>query len=243
VSTLIVESPGKPGEPTRCVEVGRGQEVTFGLGSAQDPVDVPLEDPGAEPVAGRIRAADAGFWLITNLSRVRTYVVENDEGGGEYLRVPPGRLDMPIPFTCARVRLASAKGLLSLVVKAPEPAYLHAPDPQAGAGQMAAAFLLDENAKYFLVLVALCEPRLRDAASMVIPNTSEITRRLQRLAGFRGISSAAVNFHIRYLAGKLQIRQWPGHEPGARADWQREAIVSRAIRFGLAREEHLRLLG
>lgn len=242
MSTLIVESPGLPGEPVHSVAVDRGQEVTFGLGSAQDPVDVPLEDPGAEPVAGRIRA-DAGFWLITNLSRVRTYVVENDEGGGEYLRVPPGRLDMPIPFTCARVRLASAKGLLSLVVKAPEPAYLHVPDPQAGAGQMAAAFLLDEGAKYFLVLVALCEPRLRDAASMVIPNTSEITRRLHGLAEWREITSAAVNFHIRYLARKLQIRQWPGHDPGSRADWQREAIVSRAIRFGLARDEHLKLLG
>jgi hypothetical protein len=241
MSVLTVELPGAPGGEGHRVCVPLDREVTFGAGSAEIPVDVRLADQGPEPVAGRIRSAGR-FWLISNLSRARSYLVENDEGGGEYLRVAPGRLDMPIPFTKARVTLTSATGLLSLIVRAPTPAYLPQETPAAGARRPAEPFLLDETAKYFLVLVALCEPRLRDSSSMVIPNTTEIVERLRRLAGCRNVTSAAVNFHIRYLALKLQIKKWPRHDAGTRPSWQREAMVSRAIRFGLARAEHLRLL-
>lgn len=241
MNALIVESPAGASRAPRSIEVGDDQEVTFGRGGAETPVDLPLEDPGVEPVAGRIRAA-AGFWLLTNLSQVRSYVVENGEGGGEYVRVPPGRLEMPIPFTCARVTMASANGLLSMTVTAPEPTYLHTPEPNAGVDPMAAAFALDESSKYFLVLVALCEPRLRDSSSMRIPNTSEIVHRLQRVASCRKFTSAAVNFHIRYLVRKLQIRERKEGDSRSRPGWQREAMVSRAMRFGLARKEHLRLL-
>lgn len=238
---LIVESPAGTGVRALAVEVHHDQVVTFGRGSPDAPVDVPLEDPGAEPVAGRIRAA-AGFWTITNLSRVRSYVVENEEVGGEYLRVPPGRLDMPVPFTCARITLASARGLLSLTVTAPEPAYLYPRSARAETGRMGVAFSLNESAKYFLVLVALCEPRLGDASSMVIPHTSDIVERLRHLDSCRSLTRAAVNFHIDYLAGKLRVKEQDGHAPGSRANWQREAMVSRALRFGLVRQEHLKLL-
>lgn len=242
MNTLIVASNGADRRSARSIEVRGGQEATFGRGGAETPVDLPLTDPGIEPVAGRIRAAQ-GFWLLTNLSRVRSYVVENDEGGGEYLRVPPGRLEMPIPFASARVTMASAAGLLTMTVTAPQPPYLYRPESRpASTDPMTAAFALDESSKYFLVLVALCEPRLHDASSMLIPNTSEIVGRLQRVATWRKATSSAVNFHIRYLSRKLQIRERGEAEPGPRAGWQREAMVSRAMRFGLVRREHLRLL-
>jgi hypothetical protein len=241
MSTLIVVSPGGGSSAAHSIEVCGDQEVTFGRGGAETPVDLTLEDPAVEPVAGRIRAS-SGYWLLTNLSRVHSYVVENDDVGGEYLRVPPGRLEMPIPFTCARVTMASTRGLLSMTVTAPEPTYVHEPNSRVGADPMAAAFALDETSKYFLVLVALCEPRLCDASSMVIPNTPEIVRRLQRVASCRKITTSAVNFHIRYLARKLQIRAFTDGDPQPRAGWQREAMISRALRFGLTREEHLRLL-
>ncbi|MFI6448432.1 serine/threonine protein kinase [Kitasatospora sp. NPDC050543] len=240
-SALFVAVPGEgAGGP---VEVRPGHAVTFGRGVAGQSVDVPLDDPAGEPVAGRIRAAD-GFWLITNLSRLRSYVVENAEGGGEYLRVPPGRLDMPVPFTHARVMLPSADGLLSLTVTAPAPAYLDVPAPPGHPpDQMAAAFSLDCTAKYFLVLVALCEPRLGDASNPAIPGTREIVQRLRGLESCRSITQAAVNFHIDYLARrKLRVRteQLPG--TGPRVNWQREAVVSTALRFGVVRDEHLALL-
>ncbi|GHF52346.1 hypothetical protein GCM10010218_37250 [Streptomyces mashuensis] len=226
------------------MEVPPGRAVTFGRGAAGQPVDVALDDPGGGPVAGRIRAAH-GFWLLSNLSLARTVVVENAEGGGEYLRVPPGRLEMPVPFTRARVLLPAAGGLLSLEVTAPDPLYLDAALPaECPDDHMARAFSLDCMAKYFLVLVALCEPRLGDPSDPAIPGTREIVERLRGLDSCRSITQAAVNFHIDYLARhKLRVRDRLSPGGGLRANWQREAVVSTALRFGVVRQEHLALLG
>jgi hypothetical protein len=231
---LRIAVPGTP----RGFVCEQEQEMTFGAGLADTPVDITLDDDSGEPVAGRIRPVGC-FWLITNLSRTRTYVVENEEGGGEYLCVPPQRADMPVPFTHSRVTLPSPAGLVCLTVTAPAPDYLTAPGPNA---RPAAAFPLDERAKYFLVLVALCEPRLRDPSSAAIPSTPGIVRRLKHHAACAGITEAAVNYHITYLARrKLRVRNGDNDDQSAR--WQRAAVVSTAMRFRLVREEHLRLLG
>ncbi|KUJ41362.1 hypothetical protein ACZ90_67980 [Streptomyces albus subsp. albus] len=223
------------------MEVRHDQEVTFGRGAGGEAVDIPLHDPAVEPLAGRIRAT-ADYWLITNLSQVSSYVVDNDDDRGEYVRVPPGRVNMPIPFTHARVTLPSLSGTPSLTVTAPRPAYLDTP-PRSPVDPPTDAFALDEASKYFLVLVALCEPRLRDASTPAIPGTPEIVRRLREVGSWGGITRAAVNFHIEYLARhKLRVRgkQIPG--TGERVNWQREAVVATALRFGLVRKEHLDLL-
>lgn len=244
-SGIMIALPDQAARTTQePVAVPDGREVTFGRGSAGDPVDLPLDDPSGEPVAGTILPTE-GFWRITNLSSTRSYVVENDEGGGEYLRVPPGRRGMPVPFTRARVTVPSARGLVSLTVTAPEPDLGPAraapvpPDPPEN------VFSIDVNAKYFLVLLALCEPRLREASSQEMPGTSEIVRRLRGLEPCRSITRAAVNFHIDYLARrKFRVRGTPGAEPGSRprANWQREAIIATALRFGVVRDDHLTLL-
>src|SRR5690606_1199793 len=55
-----------------------------------------------------------------------------------------------------------------------------------------------------------------------------------------GLSRTAVNFHIDYLAReKLRVKEPSG---AGRADWQRAAPVSVALRFDLVRAEHLHLL-
>ncbi|HWM02347.1 MAG TPA: hypothetical protein VNP92_08400, partial [Actinophytocola sp.] len=93
--------------------------------------------------------------------------------------------------------------------------------------------------KYFLVLVALCEPRLRDPWSSVIPSAPEIVDRLRPLDSCRDLTRSAVNFHIDYLARtKVPV----AHEGAPRADWRRAALVSAALRFGLVRPEHQMLL-
>ena len=61
-----------------------------------------------------------------------------------------------------------------------------------------------------------------------------------------GLSRAAVNFHIDYLArAKLRVKVTAAEkqegEP-AKADWQRAAIVTLALQFDLVRHEHLALL-
>ncbi|MGW2326981.1 serine/threonine protein kinase [Streptomyces sp. NPDC001700] len=244
---LRVVVAGTPGGSAPAVEVVCEEEMTFGAGLANTPVDIPLDDESGEPVAGRIRRVDR-FWLITNLSRSRTYVVENEEGSGEYVCVPPGRADMPVPFTRSRITLPSPTGLVYLSVTAPDPAYLASPEPSARPAhrpdEPTSAFGLDEHAKYFMVLVALCEPRLRDSSSPAIPSTPEIVRRLQHHGLCAGITEAAVNYHISYLARrKLRVRgdTRSARDAGARINWQRAAVVSTALRFRLVREEHLGL--
>jgi MinD-like ATPase involved in chromosome partitioning or flagellar assembly/tetratricopeptide (TPR) repeat protein len=97
------------------------------------------------------------------------------------------------------------------------------------------ASVLDPTATYFLVLVALCEPQLRDLSSDVVPTVGEI---VGRLAEFK-VTSSAVQQHIEYLANdKLR----GGHAPDRGADWKRAALIARALRDNLVRQEHLALL-
>ncbi|MFJ2766413.1 cytochrome P450 [Streptomyces sp. NPDC087300] len=236
-----------PGVDAKAVEVHSNQEVTFGRGLTGAPADIRVDDPTGEPIAGRIRAAEDGLWFITNLSRARTYVVENEEGGGEYVCVPPGRLDMPVPFAHARISLPSATGSTYLSVSAPTPANAYATQPYAADAepgeQVDPAFALDPRSKYFLVLVALCEPQLRTPATVAIPSTAEIVRRLSPLASCRKISPAAVNFHIEYIAGqKLGVRNQQPSSGRSGGNWLRQAVVSTALRFRLVWTEHLALL-
>lgn len=218
------------------LDLDEGAELTFGRGE----VDLVLDDPGVSRLAGRIRAA-GDHWLISNLSRGSTYVVENPEGAGEFVKVAPRRLAMPVPFEFSRVVLPTRTSTVDFLVFAPSHLYA---DPDIPADQVGEAtmlpFPLDVTAKYFLVLVALCEPRLRDAAAVAIPTVPEIIERLSGLESCRDLSRSAVNFHIDYLAGtKLRVKE-PGE--GAKADWQRAALVSLVLRFNLVREEHLALL-
>jgi hypothetical protein len=244
VPALIVQLPGPPegGRPRR-LELDQGQEASFGRGTDGQPVDVALPDLGVSRVAGRLRPVE-DYWVISNLSRDKTYVVENPEGGGEFVKVAPRRLEMPVPFEFGRVVLPARHGTVSFTVFASQHAYadvdgLDRPNPD----QTLTTFPLDETAKYFLVLVALCEPRLRDRSPVAIPTVPEIVARLRPLDGCQDLTRAAVNFHIDYLArSKLRVKEPDGTGQAARADWQRAALVSVALRFDVVREEHLALL-
>lgn len=229
--------------PDRLLELAAGQEVTFGRGGRSGSAHLPFDDPAVSRLAGRIRAVE-DYWTISNLSSRSTYIVENPEGGGEFVKVAPGRLDMPVPFEISRLVVPGKDGQLSVMVFAPEHVYVTKTLHQ-GAPATQPAFMLNENSKYFLVLVALCEPRLRDGASVVLPSVPQIVERLRSLESCRDLSRSAVNFHIDYLArSKLRVRTGAGDggEREEKADWQRAAIVSTALRFNLVREEHLSML-
>jgi hypothetical protein len=231
--TIIVQAPG-----AEVLELRPGAEITFGRGADGVVVDLVLADPAVSRLAGRVHAVE-DHWRLSNLSRSTTYVVENPEGGGEFVKVPPGRIGAPISFEIAQVHLPVENGSVVFTVMAPEHVYASPAVASFQIGQhgeeTTLAHSLDPTAKYFLVLVALCENRLRDASSPVIPTVPEI---LARLAG-HGLTRSGVNFHIDYLAReKLRVKA-----PSERkADWQRAALVSVALRFDLVREEHLRLL-
>ena len=140
--------------------------------------------------------------------------------------------------------LPAGLDLVSFQVFAPRHVYLDqvVGDPLLGE-PTAAAFPLDPTSKYFLVLVALCEPRLRDQSHVAIPTVEQVVERLRPLPACQRLSASAVNFHIDYLAtDKLRVKQRTLDERPTRLETKRAALVSLALRFDLVREEHLALL-
>lgn len=242
MSGVVIHLPQRPAVTVR---LGPGEVARFGRGSDTVPVELRLDDPAVSRLAGEIRVRD-DHWLLSNLSAHQSYLVENPEGAGEYLRVPPRRVGAPIPFEFARVVLPSRGSGVSFQVFAPDHVYLDAGGPDGGHGtRTLTAYSLDETATYFLVLVALCEPRLRDESALAVPTTPEIVDRLRSHPQCDQLTTRAVSAHIDYLADeKLRIDPPAGREPGrgTRRNGKREALVGIALRFGLVGEGHLQLL-
>ncbi len=236
---IIVQSADT--QPT-VVELHPGQSATFGRLNA----DIVLPDAGVSRAAGVVTAVE-DHWVISNLSGRNTYVIENPEGGGEYVKLAPRRVDMPVPFEFARVVVPAKGRPARFYVFAAQHLYADPRElPGRGADATRVAFPLDESAKYFLVLVALCEPRLLNCGDHVIRSVPEILERLEGSPAAAGLSRTAVNFHIDYLArAKLRVKAPAGENPAGepvKADWQRAALVTLALQFDLVRHEHLALL-
>jgi hypothetical protein len=126
-------------------------------------------------------------------------------------------------------------------VFAPQHAYVSM-ELGGGSGEPTASpFALDPTSKYFLVLLALCEPRLRGTSSAV-PGVGEVLERLRPLESCRDLTRSAVNYHIDYLATvKLRLRD-DSEDPAGRTGGKRQELVTFALRFDLVGEEHLALL-
>lgn len=262
VDTVIVQLPerggGRPveqkaaGRP-QLLKMGPGETAAFGRGAPGSPLPVMLDDPGVSRCAGQITAAE-DYWRLSNFSRTVTYVVENLEGAGEHIKVVPGRLGAPVPFEFSRVVLPSRDAEAYFKVFAPQHAYLDGPgaadfdghfdgDPLGGE-RTVCPFALDPTSKYFLVLLALCEPRLRNASSGAVPGVAEVLDRLRPLESCRDLTRSAANYHIDYLTSvKLRLRDDASAADGeGRAGGKREELVAFALRFDLVGEQHLALL-
>ncbi|WP_371483021.1 serine/threonine protein kinase [Kitasatospora sp. NBC_00315] len=263
MDTVIVQLPDLPGlratgrtDPPRLLRMGPGESAEFGRGSPGRPVAIALDDQAVSRRAGELTAAE-DYWRLSNFSSGTTYVVENLEGAGEHLKVAPGRLGAPVPFEFSRVVLPSVGGATEFKVFAPQHAYLDEAVGPCTGEHTVSPFALDPTSKYFLVLLALCEPRLRSAAAAV-PGATEVVERLRGLPGCGDLSRSAVNYHIDYLAGsKLRLREDERRAPAGTtrtadaartagavrtAGGKREELVALALRFDLVREEHLALL-
>jgi hypothetical protein len=239
MSHLLIGPPWSSDSST-LIDVPSGGRLRFGRGGPGHSVDMRLPYPGVSRDAGEVTAAGA-FWFLSNHSARATYVVENPEGAGEYLRVAPRRVEVPIPFEIARVSLPTAEATVSFLVYAPEQPYSCVPtaEPDGDRGRRTEPTLpMDTEAKYFLVLVALCEPRLRHGGLAPVPTNPEVVRRLRALPNCARLTREAVDFHLDYVArAKFRLRQ--GVQGFAS---RREAVVGFALRFGVVTEEHLRLL-
>ncbi|MER7667083.1 serine/threonine protein kinase [Kitasatospora sp. NPDC096128] len=244
MDTVIVQLPGPgpdlaPGAAPGLLRMGPGEAAVFGRGEPGRPVPIPLPDQGVSRRAGEVVAAE-DYWRLSNFSTTATYVVENLEGAGEHVKVAPGRLGAPVPFELSRVLLPALGEPAAFKVFAPQHAYLDGHPCDGDGERTVSPFALDPTAKYFLVLLALCEPRLRSPSTAAVPGVTDVLARLRPLPACHGLSRSAVNYHIDYLVGaKLRLRD--PYEEGS-AGGKREELVALALRFDLVREEHLALL-
>lgn len=234
--------------PERC-EIAEDGSAVIRYDANRDVLTFVPVDGGGEPgeEGAAVVTARRGHWCLTNLHAEDSCFVENMEGGGgEFIKVPPRRRDTPIPFELARLVLAVPRGAGLVNIFGPEPPYL-ATAANADSAALPARVTnwprLDERALYFRVLVALCEPQLRGGPPGAVPTVGEVIERLNGGCRPVGMTRAAVNHHIEYLANeKLRVAEWAGLTEGKRSYWKREAIVALVLRAGLVGERHLRLL-
>lgn len=256
MDTVLVELPhnGLLSDSPVVIELDADERLTFGRGAPGAEVGMKLDHPGISRLAGEIHASDAS-WLLANWSNQATYVIENAEGCGEHLRVSPGRVAVPVPFEISTVSIPAGIDTVTFRVYAPAQPVFAAPSPTGMLGTATEpTFPLDRQAKYFLVLVALCEPRLRGRPLAALPTTAQVAGRLRPLPGCADLTPRAVDFHIDYLARrKLRLRsdseRIHGCPAGTRGADSGEGFAARrmlladfALRFGVVCEEDLALL-
>ncbi|ELS55706.1 hypothetical protein [Streptomyces viridochromogenes] len=234
----VIVVPPACGSVDDQVRIAAGERLSFGRAASYGGLTIAHD--GVPRIAGEI-TAHRSFWLLSNLSEDQTYVVENPEGAGEHVKVPPGRLELPVPFEFSRVVLPAAGDLLSFDVWAPRHAF-RSTDRQGLPGAVTApAFALDRTSRYFAVLAALCEPRLRGAPHAPLPAVEQLVERLRPT--WPTVSRSSVYWNIDYLALKLRLRPGPdAAEPGQRVNGKKESLVSLALRFDLVREDDLVVL-
>jgi hypothetical protein len=217
------------------LEIPSGQRLLFtvtdGLG---------IREAAEGDAVGSIDAA-SNCWSMSNFTATTTFAIENAEGGAELIKVTPRRLTAVVPFEISRVLIPSEGGVAELNVFGAPPAFLDTAASERDGGD--GTRRLNERSKYFLVLVALCEPRLRLSSMAAVPSVREVVDRLKPLPCFENVNRSSVNYHIDYLReNKLELNEWAMSAHGGRMHSKREALVSYALRYDLVREEHLGLL-
>ncbi|MEV7792659.1 FHA domain-containing protein [Streptomyces sp. NPDC087512] len=239
-SIIVVPPPTTEAERDRSrpqFRLAPGQRLAFGRSVPEG--GLLIGHDGVSRRAGEITARGT-FWTLSNLCAHQTYVVENPEGAGEHIKVAPGRLDAPVPFEFSRIVLPAAGDLLPVEVWAPRHDYLR--DEAGTDGEPTApAFSVDRTKRYFAVLAALCEPRLRGAPHAPLPTMDQVVERLR--PSWPAASRTSVQWNIDYLAVKLRLKPGPETaEPGPRLNGKKESLVSLALRFDLVREDDLAVL-
>jgi hypothetical protein len=234
----VIVVPPACGNVNEHIRIATGERIAFGRAETGGGLTIAHE--GVPRVAGEIEA-HRNFWLLSNLSEDQTYVVENPEGAGEHVKVVPGRVDAPVPFEFSRVVLPAAGDLLAFDVWAPRHAFRSVARTGLSGALTAPAFALDRTKRYFAVLTALCEPRLRGEPHAPLPAVEQLVERLRSV--WPTVSRSAVYWNIDYLALKLRLRPGPDTaEPGQRVNGKKESLVSLALRFDLVREDDLVVL-
>ncbi|QES07931.1 FHA domain-containing protein [Streptomyces venezuelae] len=237
-SIIVVPAPALTSADQ--IRLAPGERLHFGRVAPRAAVGrrhLDLPHPGVSRTAGEV-GATGNHWTLSNHSSSSTYVVENPEGAGEHIKIAPGRVDAPVPFEFSRVVLPAGSDLVDFSVWAPRHDYAEHPHDTDDGEPTAVPFPLDRGKRYFLVLAALCEPRLRGAPHAPLPTADAIVERLRPV--WPGANRAAVQWNIDYLAVKLRLKPSPDTaDPGPRLNGKKDSLVSLALRFDLVREADL----
>jgi hypothetical protein len=237
----IIVVPADCARTREQIRLEPGEALRFGRAEATDGSRrLTIPHHGVSRTAGDITAAGS-YWSLSNLSSTSTYVVENPEGAGEHIKIAPGRIDAPVPFEFSRVVLPAAGELLGIDVWAPRHAYRSAARPGLSGATTVTAFALDRTKRYYAVLAALCEPRLRGAPHAPLPTIDQVVERLRPT--WPAANRSSVYWNVDYLAVKLRLKQPPeSADSGPRLNGKKESLVSLALRFDLVREDDLVVL-
>ncbi|MFF3729838.1 FHA domain-containing protein [Streptomyces sp. NPDC002476] len=242
----IIVVPENGAGPAGQIRLEPGETLAFGRTPATPDAAAPrrhlaIAHCGVSRTAGEITALGA-YWTLSNHSTRQTYVVENPEGAGEHIKLAPGRVEAPIPFEFSRVVLPAGGELLSFDVWAPRHDYAdRTVGDRSGGEATTLAFPLDRSKRYFQVLAALCEPRLRGEPHAPLPTVDQVIERLRPVWPAAG--RASVQWNIDYLAVKLRLKQPPDAASGGpRLNGKKETLVALALRFDLVSQEHLGVL-
>ncbi|MFI2202347.1 FHA domain-containing protein [Streptomyces sp. NPDC020192] len=235
--SIIVVPPPTTEDDHPQIHLAPGERLGFGRAPGNG---LRIPHDGVSRRAGEV-VAQGTFWILSNLSARQTYVVENPEGAGEHIKVGPGRLDAPIPFEFSRIVLPAAGDLLPIEIWAPRHDYLGDDGSGPDGDTTAAAFSVDRTKRYFAVLAALCEPRLRGDPHAPLPTVDQVVDRLR--PAWPAASRTSVQWNIDYLAVKLRLKPGPeSADPGPRLNGKKESLVSLALRFDVVREDDLVVL-
>jgi hypothetical protein len=179
-------------------ELGDGETLRFGRGSAAVPVDIVVtDDRFFHACAGSLTASTDG-WILSNLgSHLVLRLVERPNGGS--IEVQPGR-SVLCPWSHAAIevtwRTDSGSKHLSFEVASNATRVVAAEFGADGADGGTVRFVaVDRRRTYYRVLVELCRRRLEDPANRSVPEAKEIARKL-------GMTPRAVEKHIEYLRTK-----------------------------------------
>jgi hypothetical protein len=227
---VAVQAPsGPPGQGQVC-DLVPGSRATFGsCGCDRCAFDIVVSAVRDRHVAGAVSAHD-DHWRLHNLSSVEVLVCADLEDPSQTVRLPPGRVDVTMPFELSLVSFAGQPRTRALTVFGPEPT-LDA-DRACTASAPRADLQLRPGTAYYSVLEVLCGPRLHGDLESRLPTSNEIVGQLRK----RGVllSRRAVDHHIDYLVDRLALRPTEPHASVAgHGTSRRESLTREVIRLGL----------
>lgn len=215
-------------------ELVPGQALTFGRSQAEVDIGLDEDNQWLHRRLGRIEHRPGG-WFLVNTGRHLPIGVTTDDG--VRIDLPSGRaIRLPEPDAMIVIQVRGARYELSCHHRQwSDPS----PDPEVGepvehVDPTTVNYHLPLSDDQLLMLVALCEPRLRTGVGATPAADADIARRF-------GWTTKAVEKKLAYLRGRLTDQGARGLT-GAKDLRVRSRMVELLLAHGLVRSDDLELL-